>query len=422
MCRDDWMRLGSAALVLLPAAALAQPGPTLEQLWQLVQRQQQEIAELRGRLSAAEDRAAGTEKQLEATADMVQAQQVAAGSGGEAAKTTVGGYGELIYNNYRQSRRDDSLDLRRVVLYLGHHFNDRVSFHTELELEHAKVEGGEESGEFSAEQAYLDLGLGPATHLRVGLQLMPLGLLNLTHEPPAFFGVERNEVETRIIPSTWRELAVGLHGEALPGLEYDLGVSSSPDAGRFNDPSAGIASMRQEGFQAKANDLALYGALAYRGVKGLLLGGGLFTGNTGQNDPAIGNARLALWELHGRYQVGDLDLSALYARGALDDAGNIAFATGYTAPKAFYGAYGQLAYHLWRRGDMELVPFVRYEDYDTQAQVPLGLIRDPLSHERLWTLGLSFYPHRQVVVKADYQRYRPDEASDRFNLGVGFQF
>ena len=141
----------------------------------------------------------------------------------EASATTIGGYGEAVYNNYRNKSVKDEADLRRFVLFFGHRFNDKLRLYSELEVEHALVESGQ--GELALEQAFIEYNLHPNINLRAGLMLLPLGLLNETHEPPTFYGVERNEVETRILPSTWRELGVGLQGNVLDGLEYNVGVS-----------------------------------------------------------------------------------------------------------------------------------------------------------------------------------------------------
>lgn len=342
------------------------------------------------------------------------------------ARTVVGGYGEAIYNNYRDSVRKDQADLRRFVMFLGHKFNDRLSFNSELEVEHAFIEGGK-GGEVAMEQAYVDYGLSDKASLRAGLQLIPLGILNETHEPPTFYGVERNQVETLIIPSTWRELALGLQGEAVPGLEYNVGISTSLDAGKFTEPDKGLREMRSAGGQAAAKDLALYGALNYRGVPGLLLGAGLFTGDTGQDgasNPALKGvaARLMLWDVHAKYTVGNLDLQGLYARGTLGDADKISLATGQVAPKSLYGWYGQAAYRVWKSGDKALTPFIRYERYNTQNEVASGFVADPLNNEKVTTVGLDFKVHPQVVFKADYQNFSADNTRDRFNLGVGFMF
>jgi hypothetical protein len=238
--------------------------------------------------------------------------------------TSLFGYGEFNYNRFRDAERTSKADVRRFVIGFGHRFNDRLSFNSEVELEHA-VASAEDRGEIEIEQAYLNYQFSDALNVKGGLFLIPLGILNLTHEPPTYYGVERNEVETRIIPTTWRELGVGLHGLlGGHGLRYDVGVTTGFNTGKLDDPNTGIGSGHQEGAQADARDLSVYGALNYQ-RPGLLAGGGVFTGNTGQNGQANAAlrgvpARLTLWDLHVKYSVARWDLQALYARGTLGDA------------------------------------------------------------------------------------------------------
>ena len=75
-----------------------------------------------------------------------------------------------------------------------------------------RVASADDPGEVEVEQAYVEHQLGPVWALRAGLFLMPVGLLNENHEPTAYYGVERNFVETAIIPTTWREGGVQMVG------------------------------------------------------------------------------------------------------------------------------------------------------------------------------------------------------------------
>lgn len=350
----------------------------------------------------------------------------AASSSSGSGNTTIGGYGEAIYNNYSDSSEADQADLRRFVLFFGHKFSDRLRFNSELEIEHSWIEGGA-GGEVAMEQAYLELDVTKKMNARAGLMLVPMGILNETHEPPTFYGVERNQVESLIIPSTWRELGVALQGEATPGLEYNFGISTSLDSGKFGKPEKGLRETRSAGGEAAANDLAFFGALNYRGMPGLLLGGSVFTGNTGQDgasNPALKgvDGNLVLWDVHAKYSVGNLDLQTLYARGTLGDTDKISAATGETAPKSLYGWYGQAAYHVWQQGDLDVAPFMRYERYNTQDSVAAGKTADPLNDETVTTVGVNFKLHPQVVLKADIQNFKADNSKDRFNLGVGYMF
>lgn len=410
------------------AAALCSTGalaaePTVEEKIDILQKEIEALkAQMANKASAAPAAAPATE-----TATMPTA---AANLG---AATTIGGYGELNYNHYNKAGRNSEADLRRFVLFFGHRFNENLRFFSEFEMEHG-VTSKDDEGEAEIEQAYLDYRFNDAVNVKAGLFLIPLGILNERHEPPTFYGVERNFVETLIIPSTWREGGIGLHGEVAQGLNYDIGITTGFNAGKIDDPSEGFRSGHQELTKSRAHDLSTYAALNYRGVPGLLVGGGIFTGNTGQGgftdrgtvpqQPLLQgvNARLTLWDVHTQYSVGNLDLQALYAKGRLADADIVGEATGLAIPKSISGWYGQAAYHVWRQGDYDLAPFVRYEKYNTQQEVAAGFDADPLNDERVITTGFNFWMSPQVVLKADYQKFKTDSTRDRVDLGIGYMF
>lgn len=347
--------------------------------------------------------------------------------------TSLFGYGEFNYNRYRDADRTSKADLRRFVVGFGHRFSDQLSFKSELEFEHAVVSKDDE-GEAELEQAYLNYKFSDAANVKSGLFLIPLGILNETHEPPTYYGVERNEIETRIIPTTWRELGLGVHGLLAQSVRYDLGVTTGFNAGRLDEHDTGVRSAHQEGSQADARDLSVYAALNYV-APGLLVGGGYFTGNTGQNgqaNPMLKGvaARLKLWDLHAKYSIAGVDLQALYASGTLGDADKInaailaSSAEPFAAPRAFKGWYAQVAYHIYRSGDLDLAPFYRYERFDiTQEEDPAnGLFQDPNNFEKVSTIGFNLKIHPQVVIKSDVQTYRTDKNKSRFNVGLGYMF
>ena len=82
-----------------------------------------------------------------------------------------------------------------------------MRFFSEFELEHSLVkdtqEGEEAPGEVELEQAFIEYDFDQRNTARAGVFLLPIGILNETHEPPTFYGVERNTVENVIIPTTW---------------------------------------------------------------------------------------------------------------------------------------------------------------------------------------------------------------------------
>jgi len=406
-------RIALALASAFAAPAFAQQ-PTVEQKLEILQ---QEIDELKAQQARG--------------APAVPPSQASPPAGA----TSIIGYGEFNYNRFRQDDHPTQADLRRFVFGLNHRFDDRLTFHSEVEVEHAVV-SKEDDGELEIEQAWLNYRVsdGDGLNVKGGLFLIPLGILNETHEPPTYYGVERNEVETRIIPTTWRELGVGAHGVVAQGLRYDVGVTTGFDAGKIDDPTTGIRSAHQEGQQANAKDLSVYGALNYRSP-GLLVGGGVFTGKTGQNgqsNPALKgvDARLVLWDLHAQYRIAGFDLQALYAAGKLGDAdrinaANLAAGKDFATPKSMKGAYVQAAYHVYKQGNFDVAPFVRLERFDIRQEEDAanGLLQDEnLRNERVRTIGVNFKVHPQVVIKADVQRFRNDRSLDRFNLGLGYMF
>ena len=351
----------------------------------------------------------------------------------QASDTSLFGYGEFNYNRYRDADRTSKADLRRFVLGVGYRFSDQLTFKSELEFEHGVVSKDDE-GEAELEQAYLNYKFSDAANVKGGLFLIPLGILNETHEPPTYYGVERNEIETRIIPTTWRELGLGVHGLLAQSVRYDVGVTTGFNAGKLDEHDTGVRSAHQEGSKADAHDLSVYAALNYV-APGVLFGGGYFTGNTGQNgqaNPMLKGvaARLRLWDVHAKYSIAGFDLQALYASGTLGDADKInaailaSSAEPFAAPKKFKGWYAQAAYHLYRRGDLDLAPFYRYERYDiTQEEDPAnGLFQDPNNFERVSTVGFNLKIHPQVVIKSDYQAYHTDKSKSRLNIGLGYMF
>ena len=364
-----------------------------------------------------------------------------ASAGGEAS-TTIGGYGEVSYNNYLRDKSRNLADLKRFVLFFGHRFNDRISFNSEVEIEHA-IASSEDPGEIEIEQAYLSYAVNPALNVKAGLFLLPFGFINRSHEPPNFFGVERNEVETRIIPSTYREGGVSVFGTTDFGLSYDFGVTTGFSFAKFDDAGSPLRATHQELVLAHAANLQVYGSLEYRPVPGVLVGGAYLTGSTGQShadfkaDPAGPDfsgikGRVTLWDVHARVQQSGFDVQALYAGGGYADSAAIdtvieAFniangADRPIAPKRFYGWLVQGAYSFKLGDEATLSPFVRYERFNTQSRLPSGLAADPENRDKVFTTGFSLKPISDVVVKLDYQRFSENRENDRINIGLGYQF
>jgi hypothetical protein len=373
----------------------------------------------------------------------------------------IWGYGEIQYSRPSKDEGRTVADLRRAVFGLGYRFSPRVVFNSEWEVEHAVASAGD-AGEFEIEQFYLDF---EATHwltATAGLFLMPFGFINEHHEPPQFYGVQRNFIETLIIPSTWREGGLSLHGNTDVGFGWSAGLvtgnnfkswefspGAPPYVTAFGLENAGpLQATHQELQLADASHFSGYVALNYHGLAGFLIGAAAVSGNATKvalpvEVPNPGQPRVSLWEAHARWTPGRLDLSLLYAGGHISNtAAANAANPGATnpIPASFNGFYAQAAYSIYQDRTYRLTPFVRWEIYDLGASyegtsgpvVPAGpvAVSDtpgdlsfwPRNDDRVWTAGANFYITPQVVVKADYQWFANNTNFDRLDLGLGLAF
>ena len=362
---------------------------------------------------------------------------------------SIGGYGEAFYRkdvgDKTQSDRD-SADFLRFVLYTGYKFSDWILFNAELEFEHATTDGTETSGGGSAsvEFAYLDFFLSEKLNIplnvRMGILLVPLGIVNELHEPVFFNGVERPEIEQRIIPTTWRENGVGIWGQLTPQLEYRLYALNGLNAKGFRDD--GFRGGRQKGNRTLAEDIAFAGRVDYRPFPTLTLGASVYTGDSGQ-DQRIGEVELpdantTIWELHGIYRNAGLEIRSLFAMSHLGDAAELTRAlreigelsSNRALAQRMWGGYLEIAYDIlpWIYPDTEisLSPFLRFSYLDLQDKMPAG---DEFSANgnrklRIWTPGFSFKPHPQVVLKLDYRNFNTvkGQRAQEVNFGMGFVF
>ena len=425
-------RVISAALA---AAFLAAPVAALAQETDPANRDEQPAAQLEnGTAEPAAQRAQAAAAPAPVAPSAPAQPDATAPAAAAIASTVFTGYGEVNYNRPVRNASGAQTDLRRAVIGIQHRFDEKTKVVAEFEWEHGVV-SAEDQGESEIEQLYVEREFNNGLRGKAGLFLMPVGLLNQNHEPTAYYGVERNFVETAIIPTTWREAGVGLSGEFGDGFTWDTGLTTGFDLTKWDAASSEgrespLGAIHQEGQLAKSRDLQLHGALNWRGYPGLLVGGSVFTGKAGHatTDFAANDARVTLAELHTRYTPGAWDLSALWAYGRISntEALNATFAGNPTpVPSSFAGWYLQAAYKLWQNADYALSPFARFESFDTArtyASQPAGLGVPTTPYERVATVGANLMVGQGVVLKADYQKFREDKSRDRVNLGVGFSY
>jgi len=416
------LRLATIALTGMWCTTATAAEVTLEQLWAIVQQQQEQISELREALEATRTKLAGTEtqvrvaeEQLDATADYIARVE----SAGSASRTSIGGYGELHYSDLDADDPDgdfQELDFHRFVLSFGHQFSDRLRFFSELEVEHTLLEDtadGDSGGEVALEQAFLEFDLNETHWLRAGLSLVPMGIINETHEPPTFYGVERNDVENIIIPATWSEAGVAAGGHYGNGLSWEFGLHSGLQMPTSGSSAFRVRSGRQNASSANADNLAYTLRLKYTGIAGLELAGGFQHQTDPSQQSGDGLDGGDLLSLHGIWRRGPLQVRALWAQWNLDgDAVELAEVDKQT------GWYIEPSLRIDLAGN-DVGFYTRYEDLDGARSA---------DQFEQWEVGFNYWPTTDVVVKFDYRDRQHDldsEAGRDFkavDLGIGYQF
>ena len=404
--------MATAVLVFLFNSPGIQAQVSNAELLQKLESMQQQIDELKRQIAQNEEKTDATDAKVEAVAEVMESAppQVA-----KASRTTIGGYGELHYTNLnaKDPAHDvEMIDLHRFVLFFGHEFNDRTRFYSEVEIEHAFVadSGGDTPGEVEIEQAFIEFDLRQDLYAKAGVFLIPVGILNETHEPDTFYGVERNNVENIIIPSTWWAAGAGLNGRFGSGWNWDMAFTSGLKMPTTGSNAFRVRSGRQKVAKAVASDGAITGRLRYLGIPGLQAA---LTVQY-QFDPSqVSNDGLdsgTLIEAHIDYQRNRFGLRALYSRWEF---------TGYAVEAADAetqtGWYIEPSYLLTDK----IGVYARYEDiYAARAQ-------DKFSQ---WEVGLNYWPTENVVIKFDY-RDRSHDLDSQYgrnftgiDIGLGYSF
>ncbi len=355
------------------------------------------------------------------------------GQAPDSQRTTIGGYGEVHYTNASGPDSPGKANVKRFVLYFGHQFSDRITLRSELEVEDARIEGGDAGGEVSLEQAYLEYRLADAFALTAGLMLAPVGIVNELHEPTTFNGVARPVFHHDVIPTTWREIGVGATGRvaSLGGISWRLLLLNGIMASGFSG-AEGIRGGRQKGREASFANPSLTGRLEY-GRPGLKVGGSFWIGGSANQDSLLGtgsfDAPVAVLAADVRYDVGAFQFRGEVARVTVADADKINTAFGADVGSRIEGGYLEAGANLltWLApaSRQRLVAFARHERYDTHAAVPTGTVRNAAYARRVTTIGLTYKPLWNVAFKGDYQLVRTRAGvgeGEILSLGVGYQF
>jgi hypothetical protein len=356
---------------------------------------------------------------------------------------TVGVYAQIDYNQGigNSFRENGSLDVHRLVNFLGYRFNDKTHFVTEIEFEHVN--------EVTVEQAFLNYAIRPSLSVRAGLMLIPMGIVNEYHEPTTFNGVERPNLDAKIIPTTWREIGVGLFGRVNEAsLSYQVYVVNgflSYNGNGVLRGDDGLRKGRQKGAQSIISHPNFSAKVDHYGIRGLKMG---IAGYAGRSQSTL-YGQIDLQDEAGRMQADSSTVGVLmtgfdfrYRNKGFMSRGQIIYSklsdtraynayTGSDLGSEMLGYYFELGYDLLtlftkKQEVKELILFSRYENYDTHHQVAEGIQRNNAFNRTDITTGLTFRVAKGAVFKGDYQYFTNRSSSNdplgQLNLGIGVWF
>lgn len=356
---------------------------------------------------------------------------------------TIGGYGHVDYNQPigGDVRKNGTIDVHRMVMMLGYRFDARTTFVSEIEFEHLN--------ELSVEMAYLQYKLNNYFTFRAGQLLVPMGMMNEYHEPLLYNGVERPLVENAISPTTWSQFGVGFAG-FVPNLSlkyqvYMMNGLSTYAGGEATIGGSGIRKARQEGI-AYVSSPNVAVSLDYFGVKNLQIGASLFAGKTQSQlyngldkTDALAVSRadsstvnMVMIGLDAQYRLKGLQLKAQFyytSMGGTDAFNKFTAKNGVanSLGSAMMGWYAEAGYNVLSHFNTskELIPFVRYEQYNTQYKVGNLITANDKYKTNAIFAGLGFKITRNAVVKMDFQ-FSKNSAESKYNnilnTGVGVMF
>jgi hypothetical protein len=379
----------------------------------------------------------------------------------------IGAYGETRYTARRG--QDGVFDPHRLVLLPSYQINDFLHFNAEIEFEHGGVDDTDgvksESnttnsrfdGEIEIEQMYVDWYVNEHFNLRtLGIDVVPIGRINMYHEPTYFYSADRPELYTNIIPSTLMEPGFGAFGKITDELDYRVMLSMGLEDTNTSSgiSAAGIRNARPALRRSSNSGFGYSGRVAYTPswLPGFQGSTSLYytdvarnsgPGINGQNNQSVD---LTLWDIEFVYRIPKtpFEVRADYAHIWIDNNRGLLAnlpATSGAAPAAtaavgdeMYGFYAEVAAHLWpeswKKGNwkhMDFVPFARYTQTNTQT----GDFNVPASptganYHDIYTFGFAYFPAREFVLKLDYQidDTRQPNAADvnQLRAAAGFFF
>ncbi len=330
---------------------------------------------------------------------------------------SIGGYGKMdyYYESNEGSSNADNIDVYRFIPYIGYRFNDNLILNVELEFEHGGVQDGATGdGYVIIEFMYLDFLLHENFNVRLGNMLVPMGLINEKHEPILFTTVQRPNTSKKLIPSTWHENGVLAYGKITDDFSYNIGAFSGLQLGRgIGQGNDWLRKSRAGSFRIDESterlELAGVARVKYTGVNGLLLGISSYV-----------DSNLVMADIHFTYNVDAFKTYGVYTQTYRNEK-----VTG--EPEKAQGGFLNLSYDVLAltKSQYQMPIFVQYESISPQDKITGGAGIGSIDSI---TIGVNYFPHEQVVLKADLAMHKDNSKASNidetniFSFSMGFVF
>ena len=318
---------------------------------------------------------------------------------------SVGGYGETYISNTNKADGTSAAEtqVKRFITYFGYKFSDNIVLNTEIEYEGGGLDAAGGGDEVIVEFMYLDFLINNNFNVRLGNMLVPMGLINEQHEPTLYATVQRPKTSYYVLPTTWHESGVMIYGNVMNGLEYKAALITALQP---NDAGGDKWLRKGRGGSFIVEQPKPAGVLRvdYTAINGLLAGASVY------ND-----ADILMWDAHVDYRTNGARLYGAYAQTTRSSA--VA-----TQVKEANGGYLNASYDVLTLASMDFKApiFVQYEKLSPQAKRADGTSGDATQNV---SMGVNFFPHPQVVLKADYVLSQTNDLTDKTaSFSMGFIF
>lgn len=381
---------------------------------------------------------------------------------------TYEAYGIVNYYGYKwqtDPQRRNRIDPERFAFEPKYQLNKNIALEVDIEFEHGGTgatmefdrfeefgqyeQAVEKGGEVVLEKLAARITIIPELNFLVGHFYLPIGFYSERYEPSFFFTTNVSETEAALLPVAWHENGIEAYGQS-GNFRYQLQLINGLDASGFSS-----ANWIKRGYQnrfdyANAENFALAANVQYRVSTGFTVGASSYYGNTSGNRPKPDvtiPAHVFIGTLHSVLDAGALHLRALAIYGTLENSAAISLANRGLSNElgvkrtpvgsAALGAFAEVGYDVFTLlssapialGDsiapQQLLPFLRYDYYDTMFKTEGDVIDNPRWERKSITAGINYKFHPQVVLKMQFNHrllgISRDKIEDTFSTGIGFE-